>query len=191
MKLATSLRVFSILAIVSLSCLAAYADSDPRVIIRDPNGGTPEGENFSFSIPGNSDQAFYNATSQTWTSLTLFVKGKGLSPGDVSCQADAFFNDCQVYADVQNPKIGEIVFTNSVGFGALLSGILPGESFDLDFGAPPNCTVDCNWPVTSVSAAATTVPEPTTMAFLFTGIGAIVARRKLWKRASLSFLNTR
>jgi hypothetical protein len=31
---------------------------------------------------------------------------------------------------------------------------------------------------------ATAVPEPSTIAFLFTGIGAIATRRKLWKRAS-------
>jgi hypothetical protein len=193
MKLATTLRAFFVLALLSLCSLAAYADSsgDPRVIIKDPSWGKGVQEDFSFNLPGcktctfSGDLNFTNRSSQTWTSLALFEDPE--SKGAVSCGETQFFNNCMVYTNPQDPKGAEIVFTNSINHGPSLGGILPCESFSLNFSGDSGG----NWSGGTHFTAVAAVPEPTTMVFLFTGIAAIVARRKLWRRASWPSLNTR
>jgi hypothetical protein len=187
------LRIFCAGMVFAMCSLAAYADSshDPRVIIKGATGPNPheitgEGVNFQFSLPTNhgqyftGDLTFSNATSKTWTTLALFESS--VAATNVTCGQSSFFNHCQVFIDPTTNKV-EILFSNTVGYGKLGTGILPGENFTLGFskGKGPH-----SWPSgTTFDAVATTaVPEPSTLAFLFTGIGAIVSRRKLWKRAS-------
>jgi hypothetical protein len=187
------LRILATGTIFAMCSVAAFADSshDPRVIIKgagfSSHQGEGEGLNFQFSLPTNQgpyftgDLSFSNGTSKTWTTLALFEST--VAAANVSCGANSFFNHCMVFIDAKNPSLTEILFSNTVGFGKLGTGILPGEIFALGFskGSGPH-----SWPSgTNFTAVATAaVPEPSTIAFLFTGIGAIASRRKLWKRAS-------
>jgi hypothetical protein len=184
------LRVVLALAIAATCSVAAHADSsnDPRVVIKDAEPGqNVSGLNFGFSLPGQTggeftgDLDFTNTGSQTWTTLALFESAVPWK--DVSCGANAFFNRCRVSHDPRNRSLTEILFYNIVGCGPLGTGILAGENFTLAFG--PGEGSSTSWPAgTSFRGVATAVPEPSTIAFLFTGIGAIATRRKLWKRAS-------
>lgn len=185
-------RILSAVMILAMCSVAAYADSshDPRVIIKgaglSSQANVQEGLNFQFSLPTNQgpyftgDLTFSNGGSKTWTTLALFEST--VAAANVTCGASSFFNHCMVFIDAQNPSLTEILFSNTVGFGKLGTGILPGESFALGFskGNGPH-----SWPSgTDFTAVATTaVPEPSTIAFLITGVGAIVSRRKLWNRA--------
>jgi hypothetical protein len=187
------LRILAAGTIFAMCSVAAYADSnnDPRVIIKGAIGPigreiTGVHEHFNFALPGDKntpfagDLSFNNVTSQTWTSLALFESAFG--PLDVKCGGGGFFNSCIKFTDPRNPALTEILFTNTVGHGKLGTGIRAGDIFTLEFSPVGNT----NWMgATKFSAVATTaVPEPSTIAFLFTGIGAIASRRKLWKRAS-------
>jgi hypothetical protein len=183
------LRVVLALAIAATCSVAAHADSsnDPRVVIKDAEPGqNVSGLNFGFSLPGptggqfTGDLDFTNTGSQTWTTLALFESAVPASL--VSCGANAFFNRCTVSHDPRT-LLTEILFYNVVGCGHLGTGILAGENFTLGFGPGKGSKV--SWPAgTSFTGVATAVPEPSTIAFLFTGIGVIATRRKLWKRAS-------
>jgi hypothetical protein len=186
------LRILAASTIFALCSVAAYADSnnDPRVIIKGAglSGHDTVGvhEHFTFGLPGDKntpfagDLSFTNVTSQTWTSLALFESAFG--PLQIKCNGGGFFNHCMKFTDPKNPALTEILFTNTVGYGKLGTGILAGENFTLGF-RPVGGT---NWMGdTDFTAVATTaVPEPSTIAFLVTGIGAMFSRRKLWKRAS-------
>jgi hypothetical protein len=182
------LRAVFTLAIAATCSVAAHADSsnDPRVVIKDAEPGQQvSGLNFGFSLPGRGyftgDLDFTNTGSQTWTSLALFESG--VAAADVSCGANAFFNRCTVSHDPRNPSLTEILFYNIVGCGHLGTGILAGENFTLGFSKGKGSSH--SWPAgTSFTGVATAVPEPSSIAFLFTGIAAIATRRKLWKRAS-------
>jgi hypothetical protein len=184
------LRAFLALAIAAACSVAAHADSnhDPRVVIKDAEPGQQvSGLNFGFSLPGQTGTEFTgsldftNTGSQTWTSLALFESN--VSTDLVSCGVSSFFNRCRVSTDPRNSSLTEILFYNTVGCGHLGTGILAGENFTLDFG--PGKNSPDSWPAgTSFTGVATAVPEPSTLAFLFTGIGAIATRRKLWKRVS-------
>jgi hypothetical protein len=187
------LRILIAGTMLVMCSIAAYADSshDPRVIIKGATGpigreSTGEGSNFEFSLPTNQgsyftgDLTFSNATSKTWTTLALFESS--VAATNVTCGQSSFFNHCQVFIDPTTNKV-EILFSNTVGYGKLGTGILAGESFTLGFDKGKGLH---SWPSgTSFDAVATTaVPEPSTLAFLFTGAGAIVSRRRFWKRAS-------
>jgi hypothetical protein len=63
------------------------------------------------------------------------------------------------------------------GLNSDFTGIGAGQSFSIVFGCESG---ECDpWPGDLDFTAKANVPEPGTMALLFTGIGAIVARRKL------------
>jgi hypothetical protein len=182
------LRAVLALAIAVTCSVASHADSsgDPRVIIKDaPPGQSVTGLNFGFSLPTGQGQYFTgsldftNAGSQTWTSLALFESDKSASL--VSCGANAFFNRCTVSTDPRNPSLTEILFYNTVGCGHLGTGILAGENFTLAFSKGPGSH---SWDSGASFMGVAGVPEPSTLAFLFTGIAAFATRRKLWKRAS-------
>ena len=68
----------------------------------------------------------------------------------------------------------------SISFSLPNSGIIPGQYFLLNFGCASGT---CSWPGgTSVTAVwNTNVPEPSSMALVLTGFGAIIARRRPWK----------
>lgn len=186
------LRILICGVILAMCSVAAYADSshDPRVIIKgaglSSQTNVQEGLNFQFSLPTNQgpyftgDLSFSNGGSRAWTTLALFEST--VAAANVTCGASSFFNHCMVFIDAKNPSLTEILFSNTVGFGKLGTGILPGETFTLGFskGSGPH-----SWPSgTTFDAVATTaVPEPSTIAFLVTGIGAMFSRRKLWNRA--------
>jgi hypothetical protein len=184
------LRAVLGLAIAATCSVASHADSsgDPRVVIKDAAPGQPvSGLNFGFSLPTTQGQYFTggldftNTGSQTWTSLALFESAK--SANLVSCGANAFFNRCTVSTDPRNPSLTEILFYNTVGCGHVGTGILAGENFTLDFSkGSGRHSWDAGTSFMGVATAA--VPEPSTIAFLFIGMGAIATRRKLWKRAS-------
>jgi hypothetical protein len=175
-----SMKVLVLAIVVSMSVVAAHADTvDPGIIIRDPVG-CPSNQcvsitslNFSFSVPsgGFGLLHFLNASGVTWTSLTLTEL---LVPAvAVSCTSDVF--SCSVVPFGQN---GAKIMLTAVGG---LPGILNGHSFEIILGCVKGeCPL---WPAgMQFDAVANAVPEPGTMAFLLTGLGAMYTRRKLRKQ---------
>ena len=168
------------IALVIIMCAAfAHADSitDPTIIIRDPpcgQGCTPVGLNFSFGTPadGKGVLFFNNASGLDWFSLSLAESG--VDAGAITCLTDAFAN-CSV------STVNGLTTILLSGLGPDFAGIPAGHNFSIVFGCESG---ECDpWPGDLDFTARANVPEPGTMALLFTGIGAIVARRKLRNRA--------
>jgi hypothetical protein len=167
------------LALVIGTCaVAAHADSivDPTIIIRDPacsGNCTPVGLNFTFGTPadGTGVVLFNNASGLDWFSLSL--SESGVDAAAITCLTDAFVN-CSV------STVNGLTTILLSGLGPDFAGIPAGHNFSIVFGCESG---DCQpWPGDLDFTARANVPEPGTMALLFTGIGAIVARRKLRNR---------
>lgn len=185
MKPATSfLRVIAVGLIVGMFAVAAHADSvkDPKIIIRDPwcqgeSGCTPVGTNFTFTTPASGTGALYftNASGVDWFNLKLVETG--VSADVISCLTDLFAN-CAV------STVNGITTILLSGLSKDYPGIVCGQNFSIVFGCVSG---KCDpWPGNMTFIATANVPEPGTMALLFTGIGAIVARRrKLRKRSQV------
>ena len=167
-------------ALVIATCAAAaHADSitDPTIIIRDPpcgQGCTPVGLNFTFSTPADGTGAlfFNNASGLDWFSLSLAESG--VDAAAITCLTDAFVN-CSV------STVNGLTTILLSGLGSDFAGIPAGNNFSIVFGCESG---ECEpWPGDLDFTARANVPEPGTMALLFTGIGAIVARRRLRNQA--------
>jgi hypothetical protein len=177
----TSMKACVLAMVLAVCAAAAHADSisDPRIIIRDPVGCpshacvTVTGFTFGFSVPskGFGVLNFLNASGATWTSLILTETG--VAAANISCSAPGVFS-CTVVALGSNAA--KIVLTATAGF----TGIPNGNSFEIALG----CVNSTCWPANlSVSAAANAVPEPSTIALMLTGLGAVLTRRKLRAKA--------
>ena len=178
---------FALLLVVG--SVMAFADgiNDPKVIVQGVNGGgspllcpakgcTDVGVNFSFTIPksGKGFLYFTNTSGKNWTSLTLIETGVPASA--ISCSQSLFLS-------CTTKTVGdsvEIILKGIKGGQNARKGILNGQSFDIGFV----CVGTSCWTNggTTMSAHAGTVPEPGTVALMVTGLGAIISRRKLWKR---------
>ncbi len=178
MKPSLILRIAVVLVIVTCA-VAALADSitDPTIIIRDPacpgESCTPVGLNFTFGTPADGTGAvfFNNASGLDWFSLSLSESGVDASA--ITCLTDAFAN-CSV------STVNGLTTILLSGLGPDFTGIPAGHNFSIVFGCESG---DCEpWPGDLDFIAKANVPEPGTMALLFTGIGAIVARRRLRDR---------
>jgi hypothetical protein len=176
---------FALLLVVG--SVMAFADgiNDPKIIIRGVNGGsTPlnchqgctniTGLNFNFTAPKGSGTLFFtNKSGKNWTSLTLIETKVPASA--VSCAQTLFLN-CTVSKYGANGA--EIVLSGIKGGLNPRKGILNNQSFAISFVCSKGC-----WPGgVGFQGQAGTVPEPGTVAFMVTGLGAIMSRRKMWSR---------
>ena len=174
--------IFRVALVVVIAMCAAFANADsitdPTIIIRDPacggNGCTPVGLNFTFGTPADGTGAvfFNNASGLDWFSLKLTESG--VDANAITCLSDVFAN-CSV-----STANGLTTILLS-GLSSDFPGIGAGQNFSIVFGCESG---DCQpWPGDLDFTATANVPEPGTMALLFTGIGAIVARRRLRNQA--------
>ena len=166
----------------------AFADGikDPKIIIHGVSGGStpmicpPQGcqnvgVNFSFNVPksGSGTLFFTNASGKNWSSLTLIEKG--VPANAISC-AQTLFLSCSTKT-LKDGSV-EILLSGIKGGQNPRKGILKGQSFSINFA----CVQGNCWPGgLGVGGHAGTVPEPGTVAFMVTGLGAIVSRRQMWK----------
>jgi hypothetical protein len=178
----TSMKACVLGMVLAVCAMAAHADSvnDPRIIVRDPVGCpsnacvTVTGNTFGFTVPstGFGNLHFLNASGATWTSLILTETG--VAAANISCSADVY--SCAVVAFGTNGA--KIVLTAT---GGALTGIPNGNSFEILL----SCVNSNCWPGgLSVDAAANAVPEPTSIALMLTGVGALIARRKTRAKSS-------
>ena len=166
---------FAIALVIAMCAAFAHADSitDPTIIIRDPPCGqscTPVGLNFAFGTPADGTGAlfFNNASGLDWFSLKLTESG--VDANAITCVTDVFAN-CSV------STVNSLTTILLSGLNSDFTGIGAGQNFSIVFGCESG---ECEpWPGDLDFTARANVPEPGTMALLFTGIGAIVARRKL------------
>jgi|SRR5690348_10717218 len=164
---------------------AAFANSvpDPTIIIKDPvctGSCTQVGTNFNFGVPasGTGTLFFQNSSGSNWFSLRLTETGVPASA--VTCIQNVFVN-CSV-GTLGNGKT--FIFLSGLANG--VPGITTSEVFSITFGCnkgtcPP-------WPggldfnaIANLRSA--TVPEPATMALVFTGITGIITRRRWLARS--------
>ncbi|MFY9559646.1 MAG: PEP-CTERM sorting domain-containing protein [Terriglobales bacterium] len=181
-----------LLVLLSLLCTGlAFADgiNDPKIIIHGVSGGgapgfarcppsgcTNVGMNFTFSTPadGSGNLFFTNASGKNWTSLKLIEKG--VPAADISC-AQSMFLSCTVRT-LGDGSV-EILLAGVKGHNPR-NGIPNGSSFLIGF----KCVGESCWPGgLNFSGHAGAAPEPGTIALVATGIGAIVSRRKRWKKS--------
>ena len=182
-----------LLVLLSLLCTAlAFGDGikDPKIIIHGVGGGagpnnfgkcpgpscTNVGMNFNFTVPerGKGTLFFTNTSGKNWTSLKLIEKG--VPAAAVSC-GQSLFISCTI-TTLQDGSV-QILLAGVHG-NTPRNGILNGQSFAITFGC-----VDGNcWPGgLTFSGHAGAAPEPGTIALMVTGVGAILSRRKLWKKS--------
>ena len=177
-------------ALLVLCSLSAFANSekDPRIVVKDPPlceaGCVGVGQIFSFGLPAGSGNftgtlSFQNNSDVTW--FNLIITEKGVAFSSVSCGFSAFFNFCQVVPVKGNADAAKIEFFNLYGDGK--GGIAPGQTFNFGFKGWSRST---EFTGHGYGGAPPAVPEPTTLALMLTGAGAIVGRRKFWKTASSS-----
>ncbi|HLW84384.1 MAG TPA: PEP-CTERM sorting domain-containing protein [Candidatus Sulfotelmatobacter sp.] len=170
-----------------LCSLSAFANSvkDPRIVVKDPplcdDGCIGVGQIFNFGLPAgtgnfNGTLSFQNNSDVTWFNLIITEKGEAFT--SVSCGFSAFFNFCQVVPVKNNPDAAKIEFFNLYNNGK--GGIAPGQVFNFGFTGWSRAT---DFAGHGYDGAPPTVPEPATMALMLTGAGAIVSRRKFWKKA--------
>ena len=180
MKLASTIcHTLVLVAMAGAFSLAARADSvfDPTVIIRDPTcpkSGCPSvGTHFSFGTPAGGVGALFFTNGSSVNFFNLLLTESGVPSNAVTCITDAFKN-CQISA---SNGITSILLS---GVGGNFAGIPAGRVFDIEF----KCKGSSCWPGDLDFSAVANVPEPTTMALMATGIGALFSRRKRWKHAA-------
>lgn len=179
------------LLVLSLLCAGlAFADGikDPKIIIKGVSGGgfahtcppegcTNVGMNFQFNVPNNKNGTgtlfFTNASGKNWTSLRLIETG--VPAASVSC-AQSLFLSCSVRT-LENGSV-EILLSGIKGHNPK-QGIPNGASFSIGFA----CVNGNCWPGgLGISGHAGSAPEPGTIALVVTGLGAMISRRKRWKK---------
>ncbi len=144
-------RTLALTALIVLCSLVVLAQNhDPKIIIHGTGGGgaptsmcppegcTPVGVNFSFSVNHNGGipLLFNNASGQNWISLTLTETG--VPAADVTC-AQTLFLSCTVSA-LDNGST-QIVLSGANGLNPR-NGILAGGNFSIGFG----CVQRHCWP---------------------------------------------
>jgi hypothetical protein len=192
--------IFLASLVMVMSAVSSYADSvDPHVIITDPNTCTGSlcsvGNSFSFGIPGNTTVTIGSSPeNNNWYQLLISwnpsknglqvqnVTGGVGKTGNVS-----FWDWTRVFNSPTD--VGILFFSakpdtdpNSPFFGQL-PPITPGSIFSLHFTPGGG-----NWPATDFRGQAntggSTVPEPSSIVLLLSGIAGIASRRRSWLRAA-------
>jgi hypothetical protein len=180
-------QICAVALLLVVGSVMAFADgiNDPKIIIQGVNGNGPNlkcppkgcqdvGVDFTFNTPKNGSGTlfFTNGSGKSWNSLSLIETG--VPAADISCLQTLFLS-CSTKT-LNNGSV-EILLSgvNKLGNNPR-NGILNGQSFSITF----QCLGGC-WPGgVPISGHAGTVPEPGTIAFMVTGLGAIVSRRKVW-----------
>jgi hypothetical protein len=180
----------ALLLVVGSAMAFANGINDPQIIIHGANGNaasafthcppagcTKVGLNFSFGVPssGSGSLFFTNNSGVNWTSLMLIEpKQKNQVPAiDISC-GSSLFSSCRTET-LKNGSVEILLAGAKCG-----QGIKNGQSFSIQFA----CVGSSCWPGGlnfNAHANVSSVPEPGTVAFMVTGLGAIIARRKRWR----------
>jgi hypothetical protein len=190
-KIKMKISRLCLLLVLSLFCAGlAFADGipDPKIIIHGVSGGgfglarscppggcTNVGMNFEFNVPknGNGTLFFTNASGKNWTSLRLIETGV---PAEAITCAQSLFLSCSIRT-LENGSV-EILLAGIKGHNKR-QGLPNGASFSIGFA----CVNGNCWPGgLGISGHAGSAPEPGTIALVVTGLGAIVSRRKRWKK---------
>jgi len=185
-------QICALAVLLAVGSAMAFADgvNDPKIII---HGASSEdliqgscsqcvgvGMNFSFSVPasGSGSLFFTNKSGQNWTSLALIEQGHTVPAADIKCSSYLFMSCTAETLKNGNVEILLAGVKSRADWRDL--GIPNGASFSIQF----SCLKSNCWPGgLSFSGHANAVPEPETVALMVTGLGAIVSRRKMWKRS--------
>jgi hypothetical protein len=185
-------QIFAVTLLLVMGSMMAFADGihDPRIVIHGVNGGnapvvcpnqgcTNVGLNFAFSAPasGTGTLFFTNTSGQNWSSLTLVEQGHAVPASAITCHSN-LFSSCMAET-LKNGNVA-IVLSGTRGNNPD-RGIANGQSFAIAF----SCVNNNCWPGGlkfggHANSSATSVPEPGTIAFMVTGLGALISRRKTW-----------
>ena len=181
-------QICALVLVLVVGSAMAFADGiqDPKIIVHGVNGGggicgshvcKDVGLNFSFNIPkfGRGGLFFTNASGKNWTSLALIENG--VAAADISCH-QTFFLSCTTKT-LKNGSV-EILLSGVRGGLNPRHGIQAGQNFSIDFA----CVNKVCWPggtLVTAHAGTGTIPEPATVAFMVTGLGALFSRRKSWR----------
>ena len=177
-------RFIFLLALLLLFGVGAWADTvpiDPQIIIVGRGDPTPI-FGLTFPVPFGScagtglESEFcfegINFSGVDWTNLALMITPPDPSTaiGALSCSSDLFaLNNCSGMVGGPGETLF-VLFLQGTGPG------IPTEPIDFD---PPFAIGFSLFPTGTTVSAAANVPEPGTMALFLTGVGALVARRRL------------
>ena len=173
-------HLFVLAAIVGAFAVAAHATSvfDPTVIIRDPAcpgaGCQTVGTQFAFNVPAGGSGTLFFTNGSGVNFINLLLTESGVPANAITCLTSAFAN-CNVSTGASG-----ITSLFLSGINPNFTGIPSGQNFSIVF----QCNGNSCWPGGLGFSAIANVPEPTTMALMATGIGALITRRKRWKHAA-------
>jgi hypothetical protein len=186
-------KICALVLLAVVGSAVAFADGvhDPKVIVHGVNGSGNSvcgkhncqdvGLNFSFTVPKSGSGVLYftNTSGKNWTSLALIEKG--VPAADVSCKEQLFLN-CSV-TTLKNGSVEILLSGIRGGADWAAKGIQNGQSFSIQFACNGGC-----WPGGLVfgghAGTGSSVPEPATVGFMVTGLGAMFSRRKFWRKPS-------
>ena len=95
-------QICAVFILMSAASVAAFAGSDPKIVIHGVNGGnvandcgqgcTNVGNTFTFDVPNSGSGTLYftNESGQNWTSLALVESGEPAA--DITCVQTLFVN---------------------------------------------------------------------------------------------------
>lgn len=154
---------------------------------------------FSFTMPDvpagkTVNLLFENSSSNvTLSSLDLdLFTGLSVTPSLFNCTIDAFFNTCkvtQIKSSIAGDNEYQVLLEN---LGPLVSctpdgdndaddkcgGILPGETFALQFTNPGGTNTALDWAGEDLTVNVSTTPEPGTLVLLASGLLPFWSLRK-------------
>jgi hypothetical protein len=150
---------------------------DPQVVVHQLKRGSQPFSGFSFSFlapDGSGDFNFFNANPVALLELTLTITPGGQVedlPAIFACGASSEF-DFLPFSNCSFVQIGDAGSATIVSYlGG--PGLPAGSHFAIDLtGYQPNTFV-------TVTAVPASIPEPGTILLLVTGVGTLLARRRL------------
>lgn len=199
--------VVSFVTAVLLLGSVAKADGvpvDPQMGVSDPTcsgEGCPSpvfvGQGFQFAtVNGGGVFTGTNESGVTWTSLDFVLSGTAVLASSISCSAAGLYT-CFVNSDGSGDATN--ILYNSLCDGCSGTGIPNNEQFFVSLNDTGSTTG--SWPVDEMFTAnynnttptiftpltpVAPVPEPSTIALVCTGLGALIAKRKRQARSSAS-----
>ncbi|HEV2289395.1 MAG TPA: PEP-CTERM sorting domain-containing protein [Candidatus Acidoferrales bacterium] len=196
-------------AVLFLAGIASANPADVNFGIKDPSCLPTSctlitSTTFSFTMPSippgsTANLLFENGTNVTLTSLNFdLFTGLNVSPSLFTCSIDAFFNSCnvtQVTSTISGDNEFHVLLSNVGVTGPctpdgdhdaddLCGGILPGNTFDLQFTNPPggnNASFDWAGAGTTVTVTTVPTPEPASLVLLASGLLPLWTLRKKFR----------
>jgi hypothetical protein len=188
-----SSKILLLVLVVVLSAGLALADgvpgSDPRIGLGGGGGSEGTSGTFSFTVNdygGGISPTFYNDTETAFYNLSITAPDPG---GDLSTF------ECDIYY----PYYDSCSITRTPGWITIfiydiwtstedddIAGIPPGGDFRFTLNNDGSWLANGTggWIPDSTLAGTANVPEPGTITLLVTGLGTLVAKRKLRRRPS-------